>query len=50
LPSWQFTAEGKKVFVLLLDNASCHVGKRVQHHIDGHNRKVKRQHDGSDPK
>jgi len=49
-PCRQFAAEGKKVFVLVWDNASWHVGKRVRCRIGGHNRKVKRQHGDSDPR
>lgn len=39
----QFAAEGKKVFVLVWDNASWHVSKRVRKWIGAHNRKVKRE-------
>jgi hypothetical protein len=46
-PCQQFTAEGKKVFGLVWDNASWHVGKRVQRRIGGQNRKVKRPHGDS---
>jgi hypothetical protein len=36
----QFAAEGKKVFVLVWDNASWHVSKRVRRWIGAHNRRV----------
>lgn len=39
----RFAAEGKKVFVLVWDNASWHVSKRVRRWIGAHNRKVKRE-------
>ena len=39
----RFAREGKKVFVLVWDNASWHVSKRVRRWIGAHNRKVKRQ-------
>jgi DDE superfamily endonuclease len=38
----RFATEGKKVFVLIWDNASWHVSKRVRRWIGAHNRKVKR--------
>jgi hypothetical protein len=41
-PCRQFAAEGKNVFVLVWDNASWQVGKRMQRRIGGYNRKVKR--------
>ncbi len=44
--SWlcqRFAAEGKKVFVLVWDNASWHVSKRVRRWIGAHNRRVKRE-------
>lgn len=34
--------EGKKVFVLVWDNASWHVSKRVRRWIESHNRRVRR--------
>jgi hypothetical protein len=37
----KFEAKGKKVFVLVWDNASWHVGKKVQGWIKAHNRQVK---------
>ena len=39
----RFAAEGKKVFVLVWDNAAWHVSKRVRRWIGEHNRKVKRE-------
>jgi hypothetical protein len=39
----RFAAEGKKVFVLVWDNASWHISKRVRRWIGAHNRRVKRQ-------
>ena len=39
----RFAAEGKRVFVLVWDNASWHVSKRVRRWIGAHNRKVKRE-------
>ena len=39
----RFAAEGKKVFVLVWDNAAWHVSKRVRRWIGAHHRKVKRQ-------
>jgi transposase len=39
----RFAKEGKKVFVLVWDNASWHVSKRVRRWIGEHNRKVKRE-------
>jgi hypothetical protein len=39
----RFAAEGKKVFVLVWDNASWHISKRVRRWIGEHNRKVKRE-------
>lgn len=38
----RFASEGKKVFVLVWDNASWHVSKRVRRWIGEHNRAVKR--------
>jgi transposase len=38
-----FAKEGKKVFVLVWDNAAWHVSKRVRRWIGEHNRKVKRE-------
>ena len=37
----RFAAEGKKVFVLVWDNASWHISKRVRRWIGQHNRQVK---------
>ena len=37
----RFTQEGKKVFVLVWDNAAWHVSKRVRRWIGAHNRRVK---------
>lgn len=37
-----FAAEGKKVFVLVWDNAAWHVSKRVRRWIETHNRRVRR--------
>jgi hypothetical protein len=42
----QFAAEGKKGFVLVWDNASWHVSKRVRRWIGAHNRRVKREGGG----
>jgi transposase len=39
----RFAAEGKKVFVLVWDNASWHASRRVRRWIGAHNRKVKRE-------
>src|SRR5262249_40253628 len=39
----RFAKEGKKVFVLIWDNASWHVSGRVRRWIGAHNRKVKRE-------
>jgi transposase len=39
----QFAAEGKRVFVLVWDNASWHVSKRVRRWIGAHNRGVQRE-------
>lgn len=39
----RFVAEGKKVFVLVWDNAAWHVSKRVRRWIGAHNRRVKRE-------
>jgi len=39
----RFAAEGKRVFVLVWDNASCHVSKRVRRWIGAHNWQVKRE-------
>lgn len=36
-------AEGKKVFVLVWDNAAWHVSKRVRRWIETHNRRVRRR-------
>jgi transposase len=41
-----FAGEGKKVFVLVWDNASWHVSKRVRAWIDRHNRRVSRAKQG----
>jgi transposase len=38
-----FAAEGKRVFVLVWDNAAWHVSKRVRRWIGEHNRRVKRE-------
>ena len=38
----RFAAEGKKVFVLVWDNASWHISKRVRRWIGAHNRRVQR--------
>ena len=38
----QLAAEGKKVFVLVWDNAAWHVSKRVRRWIQTHNRRVRR--------
>jgi DDE superfamily endonuclease len=39
----RFHKEGKRVFVLVWDNASWHISKRVQAWIAAHNRRVRRQ-------
>jgi hypothetical protein len=39
----ELAAEGKKVFVLVWDNAAWHVSRRVRDWIDGHNRRVRRE-------
>lgn len=39
-------AEGKKVFVLVWDNAGWHVSKRVRRWIEAHNRRVRRTNTG----
>jgi hypothetical protein len=39
----RFAAEGKKVFVLVWDNADWHVSKRVRRWIGAHNRRVRQQ-------
>lgn len=39
-------AEGKKVFVLVWDNAAWHVSGRVRRWIEGHNRRVRRTGQG----
>ena len=39
----RFAREGKKVFVLVWDNAAWHVSKRVRRWIGAHNRRVKRE-------
>lgn len=39
----RFAKEGKKVFVVVWDNASWHISKRVRRWIGQHNRKVKRE-------
>jgi transposase len=39
----RFAAEGKKVFVLVWDNASWHVSKRLRRWIGAYNRRVKRE-------
>jgi hypothetical protein len=41
-PCRRFAADGSKVFVMVWDNASWHVGKRAQRRIGRQNRKVKR--------
>jgi len=41
-----FAKEGKKVFVLVWDNASWHVSQRVQRWIASHNRRVQRTRSG----
>jgi hypothetical protein len=46
----RFSAEGKKVFVLVWDNASWHVSKRVRRWIGAHNRRVKREGGLQDPR
>jgi DDE superfamily endonuclease len=38
----RFAAEGKRVFVLVWDNAAWHVSRRVRRWIGAHNRRVKR--------
>jgi transposase len=38
-----FAAEGKKVFVLVWDNAAWHVSRRVRRWLGAHNRRVKRE-------
>ena len=45
----RFAAEGKRVFVLVWDNASWHVSKRVRRWIGAHNRRVKREGGWQDP-
>ena len=42
----QLAAEGKKVLVLVWDNAAWHVSKRVRQWIDRHNRRVRRAKSG----
>jgi hypothetical protein len=42
----QLAAEGKRVFVLVWDNAAWHVSKRVRQWIDRHNRRVRRAKSG----
>ena len=42
----QLAAEGKKVFVLVWDNAAWHVSKRVRAWIAAHNRRVYRTKQG----
>lgn len=39
----RFAQEGKRVFVLVWDNASWHISKRVRRWIGAHNRRVKRE-------
>jgi hypothetical protein len=39
----RFAAEGKKVFVLVWDNAAWHRSRRVRRWIGAHNRRVKRE-------
>ena len=39
----RFAAEGKRVFVLVWDNAAWHISKRVRRWIGAHNRRVLRQ-------
>jgi hypothetical protein len=39
----RFAGEGKRVFVLVWDNASWHLSRRVRGWIGGHNRRVQRQ-------
>jgi hypothetical protein len=39
-------AEGKKVFVLVWDNAAWHVSQRVRRWIETHNRRVRRAKQG----
>ncbi len=41
-----FAAEGKRVFVLVWDNAAWHVSKRVRAWIARHNRRVSRAKEG----
>src|SRR5207248_2916660 len=36
-------AEGKRVFVLVWDNAAWHVSKRARRWVGAHNRRVKRE-------
>lgn len=38
----RFAAEGKKVFVLIWDNAAWHVSKRVRAWVERHNRRVRK--------
>ena len=38
-----FAAEGKRVFVLVWDNAAWHASKRVRRWIGAHNRRVRRE-------
>jgi transposase len=42
----ELAAEGKKVFVLVWDNAAWHVSKRVRGWIERHNRRVRRAEAG----
>lgn len=42
----ELAAEGKRVFVLVWDNAAWHVSKRVRQWIDRHNRRVRRAKSG----
>ena len=39
----RFAKEGKRVFVLVWDNAAWHISKRVRRWIGEHNRQVKRE-------
>jgi transposase len=42
----QLAGEGKKVFVLVWDNAAWHVSKRVREWVERHNRRVRRAKTG----
>src|SRR4051794_41408385 len=45
----RFAAEGKRVFVLVWDNAAWHVSKRVRRWIARHNRRGRREGGGRPP-